>query len=348
MSRTGAGSTTRTASSATATTWPATACSCTAWTRSRPTLPMAIRSRIFRETFLFWRASKGGPGLPEEGGPLGFGDACLGKDPEGRRHLGCRSSFSTISRARGLAPVRRTTRDDQSPESRCVKRVTVRLVLLYRADDGPGGNTAARAGSRIGTDAQRESGRRSTRNTARNATARRGTVTVMPPRTCSPGPATSRPASSRFGRLRTERSRPIRSSSTSSGAACPTPRCPPGPTCPNRKCRSSRTTSRPSLQISRRRECPEAHGVPSAPAATTDHQAREETLRGERLLEVPRQARTGRRTVGANAGGRLGRPIRAADLTQSWTFRGGPTREDIFRTMTTGLNGRRCPRSPKP
>ncbi len=31
--------------------------------------------------------------------------------------------------------------------------------------------------------------------------------------------------------------------------------------------------------------------------------------------------------------------IRAADLSQRWTFRGGSTREDIFRTMTTGLNG---------
>jgi len=39
----------------------------------------------------------------------------------------------------------------------------------------------------------------------------------------------------------------------------------------------------------------------------------------------------------------FGKPIRAADLTQPWTFRGGPTREDIFRTMTTGLNGTPMP-----
>ena len=37
------------------------------------------------------------------------------------------------------------------------------------------------------------------------------------------------------------------------------------------------------------------------------------------------------------------RPIRAANLTQSWTFRGGSTREDIFRTMTTGFNGTPMP-----
>ena len=39
----------------------------------------------------------------------------------------------------------------------------------------------------------------------------------------------------------------------------------------------------------------------------------------------------------------LGLPIRAANLTRSWTFRGGPTREDIFRTMTTGFNGTPMP-----
>jgi mono/diheme cytochrome c family protein len=38
-----------------------------------------------------------------------------------------------------------------------------------------------------------------------------------------------------------------------------------------------------------------------------------------------------------------GHPIRPADLSQSWTFRGGSSREDIFRTMTTGLNGTPMP-----
>ena len=66
-SRTGAGSSIRTASSATATTCPPTACSRTAWTLSRLTSPTTIP--LLRETFLFWRISKGGPGLPEEGGP---------------------------------------------------------------------------------------------------------------------------------------------------------------------------------------------------------------------------------------------------------------------------------------
>ncbi len=38
-----------------------------------------------------------------------------------------------------------------------------------------------------------------------------------------------------------------------------------------------------------------------------------------------------------------GHPIRAADLAQRWTFRGGSSREDIFRTMSTGLNGTPMP-----
>jgi mono/diheme cytochrome c family protein len=39
----------------------------------------------------------------------------------------------------------------------------------------------------------------------------------------------------------------------------------------------------------------------------------------------------------------LGQPIRAANLAQSWTFRGGSSREDIFRTMSTGFNGTPMP-----
>ena len=35
--------------------------------------------------------------------------------------------------------------------------------------------------------------------------------------------------------------------------------------------------------------------------------------------------------------------IKAADLTQRWTFRGGATKEDIYRTFSTGLNGTPMP-----
>ncbi len=39
----------------------------------------------------------------------------------------------------------------------------------------------------------------------------------------------------------------------------------------------------------------------------------------------------------------LSHPIRAANLAQSWTFRGGSSREDIFKTMSTGFNGTPMP-----
>lgn len=38
-----------------------------------------------------------------------------------------------------------------------------------------------------------------------------------------------------------------------------------------------------------------------------------------------------------------GHHIKPADLTKRWTFRGGPTRRDIYRTFTTGLNGTPMP-----
>ena len=38
-----------------------------------------------------------------------------------------------------------------------------------------------------------------------------------------------------------------------------------------------------------------------------------------------------------------GRSILPADLTKRWTFRGGPTRSDIYRTFSTGLNGTPMP-----
>ena len=90
--------------------------------------------------------------------------------------------------------------------------------------------------------------------------------------------------------------------------------------------------------------CPSRSTLPSAPALTN-----ESVEHGKKLYDE-----TG--CVGCH--GTLGRgdgpsaptlkddwdhPIRPADLTQSWTFRGGSTREDIFRTMSTGFNGTPMP-----
>jgi hypothetical protein len=63
-----------------------------------------------RETFLFWRIAKGGPGLPEEGGPW------ASAMPAWEKFLKCgrQSSLFTSSLARGPVPGRRLRTNDVS------------------------------------------------------------------------------------------------------------------------------------------------------------------------------------------------------------------------------------------
>ena len=84
--------------------------------------------------------------------------------------------------------------------------------------------------------------------------------------------------------------------------------------------------------------------LPGAPAVTDDSIAN-----GKKLYEETGCIRC-HGTLGRGDGPSaptlvddLKHPIRAADLTQSWTFRGGASREDIFRTMSTGFNGTPMP-----
>jgi mono/diheme cytochrome c family protein len=84
--------------------------------------------------------------------------------------------------------------------------------------------------------------------------------------------------------------------------------------------------------------------LPRAPAATT-----ESIGLGKKLFEENGCAKC-HGTLGRGDGPSAptltddwGHSIRAADLTQSWTFRGGSSREDIFRAMSTGLNGTPMP-----
>lgn len=84
--------------------------------------------------------------------------------------------------------------------------------------------------------------------------------------------------------------------------------------------------------------------LPSAPAMTDDSIAL-----GKKLYEETGCIRC-HGTLGRGDGPSaptlvddLKEPIRAANLAQSWTFRGGATREDIFRTMSTGFNGTPMP-----
>ncbi len=89
---------------------------------------------------------------------------------------------------------------------------------------------------------------------------------------------------------------------------------------------------------------PQPVPLPSAPAATN-----ESIALGKKLYEENGCLKC-HGTLGRGDGPSaptlvddLGHPIRAANVAQSWTFRGGSSREDIFKTMSTGFNGTPMP-----
>ncbi len=99
-----------------------------------------------------------------------------------------------------------------------------------------------------------------------------------------------------------------------------------------------------SPEFSKPENAPQPIPLPSAPKVTT-----ESIELGKKLYEETGCFKC-HGTVGRGDGPSAptlkddwDNPIRAADLTQSWTFRGGASREDIFRTMSTGLNGTPMP-----
>jgi mono/diheme cytochrome c family protein len=99
-----------------------------------------------------------------------------------------------------------------------------------------------------------------------------------------------------------------------------------------------------SAEFSNPQAVPKPIDLPSAPASTP-----ESIETGKKLYEengcVKCHGTLGRAdgpsalTLKDDAGN----PIRPANLTHSWTFRGGSSREDIFRTMSTGFNGTPMP-----
>jgi mono/diheme cytochrome c family protein len=99
-----------------------------------------------------------------------------------------------------------------------------------------------------------------------------------------------------------------------------------------------------SPDFSNRDNVPKPVELPGAPNATN-----ESIEAGKKLYEETGCVKchgTLGRGDGPSAPGMLddfGQPIRPADLAQSWTFRGGSSREDIFRTMSTGFNGTPMP-----
>ena len=99
-----------------------------------------------------------------------------------------------------------------------------------------------------------------------------------------------------------------------------------------------------SPDFSKPENAPKPVELPSAPKAT-----KESIELGKRLYEENGCVKC-HGTLGRGDGPSAptlvddwGHPIRPADLAQSWTLRAGSSREDIFRTMSTGFNGTPMP-----
>src|SRR4029450_11997863 len=89
---------------------------------------------------------------------------------------------------------------------------------------------------------------------------------------------------------------------------------------------------------------PKPMEFPSAPASTKETVERGKKLfEGNGCLKCHGNLGRGDGPSAPTLVDDFGHSIRAADVSQRWTFRGGSTREDIFRTMTTGLNGTPMP-----
>ena len=310
---------------------------------------------MLRETFLFWRISKGGPGLPEEGGPW---DTAM---PAWEKFLKEEEMWDAILFLYDFTGQRPRAREEAAHEmtSRLSPRVraapstlAVRarrwLAVLIVADGvvGADGDRCARRRPDVGTEAQRESGKKLYLKNCSQCHGEKGDGEGYAAPHLRP-----RPRNFTTGKFK------IR---TTPNGALPTHQdlvniirrgmpytsMPAWPNSLRPGSVGSRATSlRPSPPTSRTpRMSPKPVRLPSAPRATN-----ESIELGKKLYEETGCVKC-HGTLGRGDGPSAptlkddwGHPIRAADLAQSWTFRGGSSREDIFRTMSTGFNGTPMP-----
>ena len=113
---------------------------------------------MLRETFLFWRISKGGPGLPDEGALLGHGDAGLGEVAEGRGDVGRHPLPLRFhpAEAAGQGGGRR----EMTSSLRSRELAELSLCAVHSCVPSPGGMLVRVPAQDIGTEAQRESGKK--------------------------------------------------------------------------------------------------------------------------------------------------------------------------------------------
>ena len=89
---------------------------------------------------------------------------------------------------------------------------------------------------------------------------------------------------------------------------------------------------------------PEVITVPRAPAFSEANLARgREVFEANQCTDCHGTNGRGNGESAAELMDDWGYPIRPADMTKRWTFRASATREDVYRTFTTGLNGTPMP-----
>ena len=257
-----------------------------------------------RETFLFWRIAKGGPGLPEEGGPWDTRHAGLGEDPEGGRDVG--------GRPLPLRLHRRTASRQGGGDAPMTARLIVRggCVGRCRRVVGRGRWRSLRAqGPDLGTEAQRAAGKQLY---ARNCAQCHG----------EKGDGEGYATPHLFPRPRNFTTGKFKVRTTPNGAlpthqdlvniirrGMPYTSMPAWPTLSDAAAVGPRLLRQDLLARLRRaaRTSRKPVALPSAPSTHgRDRRAGEEAVRRDRLRPMPRHARARRRPVGADAEGRLG------------------------------------------